>query len=293
MLPSIMDARMSITKLSSRSPYGTPTRYRRPAAGSGMHHAPSKDEGIRTRRYTPMTPESINEDLRFEIGHRFDHRGDRVVDGRGGESWESRETFVSRDFDASSRGLSGRLSGKRADDSDTSLGHKRRRLLLDAADAEALPRRGNRAREVDGGLAPQDALLHVGSWCDPSPQRPARLSTEVDSYSGHRARGRMVESRGRASSGDSRLATPDLAPLSSDFVFCSCCDDDEEDMINETWYLAGRAKMDAQRETPPSIPPAAGRNLRLLTTSSRECNGVHRRHDHWRNPKTRMTVTHA
>ncbi|OLN81495.1 hypothetical protein CCHL11_10313 [Colletotrichum chlorophyti] len=45
-----------------------------------------------------------------------------------------------------------------------------------------------------------------------------------------------------------RLHTPDLAPLSTDIQFFPCHDEEVEDRINETWYLAGREKIDKQRQ---------------------------------------------
>ncbi|KFA77006.1 hypothetical protein S40288_11700 [Stachybotrys chartarum IBT 40288] len=49
------------------------------------------------------------------------------------------------------------------------------------------------------------------------------------------------------SPGEGRLPTPDLVHMPGG-GFCSCCID-TQDQINEAWYLAGRAKMDAQLES--------------------------------------------
>lgn len=46
-----------------------------------------------------------------------------------------------------------------------------------------------------------------------------------------------------------RLRTPDIAPLSTDVQFFPCLGDEaEEDRINEAWYLAGRERVDCQRQ---------------------------------------------
>ncbi|KAF0318613.1 hypothetical protein GQ607_014164 [Colletotrichum asianum] len=50
-----------------------------------------------------------------------------------------------------------------------------------------------------------------------------------------------------------RLRTPDLAPLSTDVQFFPCLGDErEEDRVNETWYLAGRERVDSQRKHYPA-----------------------------------------
>lgn len=52
----------------------------------------------------------------------------------------------------------------------------------------------------------------------------------------------------RAPHGD-RLRTPYIAPMSTDVQFFPCLGDErEEDRINDTWYLAGREKVDSQRQ---------------------------------------------
>ncbi|KAK2778827.1 hypothetical protein CKAH01_11601 [Colletotrichum kahawae] len=46
-----------------------------------------------------------------------------------------------------------------------------------------------------------------------------------------------------------RLRTPDLAPLSTHVQFFPCLGDErEEDRVNETWYLAGRERVDSQMD---------------------------------------------
>lgn len=44
-----------------------------------------------------------------------------------------------------------------------------------------------------------------------------------------------------------RLPSPDLQPMATDYEFCACCED-QDAKINEFWYLAGKARVDAQGE---------------------------------------------
>ncbi|KPM44592.1 hypothetical protein AK830_g1912 [Neonectria ditissima] len=43
----------------------------------------------------------------------------------------------------------------------------------------------------------------------------------------------------------SGLSTPELGPMSMDYEFCACCKN-EEDRINETWYMTSKVKMEDQ-----------------------------------------------
>lgn len=48
------------------------------------------------------------------------------------------------------------------------------------------------------------------------------------------------------------LPPPELSPMSTHYVFCPCCGD-EDDRINDTWRMAGKEKMNAQCTLRPCL----------------------------------------
>ncbi|KAJ3963153.1 hypothetical protein N0V92_000135 [Colletotrichum tropicale] len=134
------------------------------------------------------------------------------------------------------------------------------------------PQRTSKSHKRDRS---QSSLLAIGSWSDQSSHHDARLSQA------HRFHDAPLFNDGPESKDLSaapeddfilfpddtpepalvpyeaalpprapripRLRTPDLAPLSTDVQFFPCLGDErEEDRVNETWYLAGRERVDSQ-----------------------------------------------
>jgi hypothetical protein len=93
-------------------------------------------------------------------------------------------------------------------------------------------------------------LISLGSWCEIDPPRQRVISPEPPVQ----AKSRMAVSYLPSPPGTPtipRLPSPDLAPMALDFQFCACCTGDEEDRVNEFWYMASRKKMDSQCEYKP------------------------------------------
>ncbi|KEY64606.1 hypothetical protein S7711_10632 [Stachybotrys chartarum IBT 7711] len=88
--------------------------------------------------------------------------------------------------------------------------------------------------------APDSDLRFLGAWSESGFVRHRETPTEFISKKPY-----VDPVFGKPHSpGEGRLPTPDLVHMPGS-GFCSCCVD-TQDQINEAWYLAGRAKMDAQ-----------------------------------------------
>ncbi|KAM5372542.1 hypothetical protein ACJZ2D_007442 [Fusarium nematophilum] len=86
------------------------------------------------------------------------------------------------------------------------------------------------------------SVAHAGSWCnsalrDSFETQPGFIDVEDDI---------LADDWRPMTPRESRLSTPDLAPLCTHYEFCKCCSNEDEDKINEEWYLASKAKMDSQ-----------------------------------------------
>lgn len=93
-------------------------------------------------------------------------------------------------------------------------------------------------------LAPDGGFAYAGSWCHSAPVEPSHLELEW-----HISERVILADDWRPDTPrDTRLSTPDLPPLSTDFEFCPCnrSGDREQDRINQEFYLATRSKMDVQ-----------------------------------------------
>ncbi|KAF5550019.1 hypothetical protein FPHYL_9483 [Fusarium phyllophilum] len=90
----------------------------------------------------------------------------------------------------------------------------------------------------DGGFA------YAGSWCYSAPVEPSHL--ELEWHNPERVV--LTDDWRPETPRDTRLSTPDLPPLSTDFEFCPChhSGEHEQDRINQEFYLATRSKMDVQ-----------------------------------------------
>ncbi|RBR04547.1 hypothetical protein FVER53590_25528 [Fusarium verticillioides] len=90
----------------------------------------------------------------------------------------------------------------------------------------------------DGGFA------YAGSWCYTAPVKPSHL--ELEWHNPERVV--LADDWCPETPRDTRLSTPDLPPLSTDFEFCPChgSGEHEQDRINQEFYLATRSKMDVQ-----------------------------------------------
>ncbi|KAF9767720.1 hypothetical protein IL306_015079 [Fusarium sp. DS 682] len=90
----------------------------------------------------------------------------------------------------------------------------------------------------DGGLA------HMGSWCHSAPAESSNMEIEWHGTD----RDVLSEDWYPKTPMDTRLSTPDLPPLSTDFEFCPCHHPGEhdQDRINKEFYFATRSKMDVQ-----------------------------------------------
>ncbi|RMJ07713.1 hypothetical protein CDV36_012691 [Fusarium kuroshium] len=98
----------------------------------------------------------------------------------------------------------------------------------------------------DGGrpshLSRDEGLSHAGSWCHLTPRESIEVHDPVDDE-----KDILTEDWTPMTPRDSRLSTPDLAPLCTDFEFCSCHPNGlDEDKINEDFYFVSRSKMDMQ-----------------------------------------------
>ncbi|KAH7251587.1 hypothetical protein BKA59DRAFT_128803 [Fusarium tricinctum] len=87
-------------------------------------------------------------------------------------------------------------------------------------------------------------LAHTGSWChlasmDFVQERWKFPGTDQDI---------LADDWRPMTPRDTRLSTPDLPPLSTDFEFCPChySDETEQERINEDFYFVSRSKMDMQ-----------------------------------------------
>ncbi|KAG8360507.1 hypothetical protein FVEN_g1931 [Fusarium venenatum] len=93
-------------------------------------------------------------------------------------------------------------------------------------------------------LAYDRSLAHTGSWCHSTPISPSEGQLEI--YGSEQDV--LSEDWYPRTPIDTRLSTPDLPPLSTDYEFCPCHlpDEHRQDRINEDFYLATRSKMDMQ-----------------------------------------------
>ncbi|KAH7140099.1 hypothetical protein B0J13DRAFT_557197 [Dactylonectria estremocensis] len=95
----------------------------------------------------------------------------------------------------------------------------------------------------------------IGSWCTTNLEHPAAhpndlFETEKDA---------LLDDWYPITPRESRLPTPDLAPLCMHYEFCTCCQN-EEDRINENWYMTSRAKINDQRRLSALCPQVATSN---------------------------------
>ncbi|KAF4469835.1 hypothetical protein FALBO_3275 [Fusarium albosuccineum] len=119
--------------------------------------------------------------------------------------------------------------------------HPRKRLRVSSPPSASI-------HPLDGGwsshLSRDEGLQYTGSWCHSAP----RDSIETKSGLSDAADDILAEDWRPRTPRESRLPTPDLAPISTDFEFCPCHQRDEgEDVrINEEYYFVSRSKMDIQ-----------------------------------------------
>ncbi|RGP71616.1 hypothetical protein FLONG3_7051 [Fusarium longipes] len=93
-------------------------------------------------------------------------------------------------------------------------------------------------------FASDTGLAYTGSWCQSTPFDVSEAQLEV-----HDAERDVLSEDWRPRTPiDTRLSTPDLPPLSTDYEFCPCHLPGEhgQDRINEDFYFATRSKMDKQ-----------------------------------------------
>ncbi|QGI78810.1 hypothetical protein CEK25_005539 [Fusarium fujikuroi] len=93
-------------------------------------------------------------------------------------------------------------------------------------------------------LAPDGGFAYAGSWCYTAPVEPSHM--ELEWHNSERVV--LTDDWRPETPRDTRLSTPDLPPLSTDFEFCPChrSGEHEQDRINQEFYLATRSKMDVQ-----------------------------------------------
>ncbi|KAF4972137.1 hypothetical protein FSARC_1212 [Fusarium sarcochroum] len=91
---------------------------------------------------------------------------------------------------------------------------------------------------IDGGLA------HTGSWCHSASMGSGEMQSEPYGVEDDI----LAEDWHPMTPMASRLSTPDLPPLSTDFEFCPChqTNSNEDDRINEDFYFVTKSKMDMQ-----------------------------------------------
>jgi hypothetical protein len=92
--------------------------------------------------------------------------------------------------------------------------------------------------------SPDGGFAYAGSWCHSAPVEPSHL--ELEWHNSERVV--LTDDWRPQTPRDTRLSTPDLPPLSTDFEFCPChrSGEHEQDRINQEFYLAIRSKMDVQ-----------------------------------------------
>ncbi|ESU13780.1 hypothetical protein FGSG_07511 [Fusarium graminearum PH-1] len=93
-------------------------------------------------------------------------------------------------------------------------------------------------------LASDEGLAHTGSWCHLTPIDPSEAQLETHDSEEDVLIGDWYP----RTPIDTRMSTPDLPPLSTDYEFCPChipCEH-RQDKINEDFYFATRSKMDIQ-----------------------------------------------
>lgn len=76
----------------------------------------------------------------------------------------------------------------------------------------------------------------------------------------------------------SRLSTPDLAPMSTHYQFCTCCPDNvlDEDKINDMWYFGSKARVEQQGEL-----NECPFGFSDVTRYSNRCHGIYRCDESW------------
>ncbi|KAM0424240.1 hypothetical protein ACHAPT_010612 [Fusarium lateritium] len=91
----------------------------------------------------------------------------------------------------------------------------------------------------------EEGLSHAGSWCHLAPKESIEVYDPIDD-----GKDILAEDWTPMTPRDSRLSTPDLSPMCTDFEFCPChsvTDNLEEDVkINEYYYVVSKSKMDMQ-----------------------------------------------
>lgn len=121
----------------------------------------------------------------------------------------------------------------------TVTGPYKSRLSTEDGPVEVLTHRGSVLADKRG----ESDLNFLGTWCG----KDFELFGDEDAS--HVERHQMAQELSSMTPQGFRLPTPELAPMCTEYEFCTCCEHgDEEARINEVWYLARRAKMDAQCE---------------------------------------------
>ncbi|SPJ81909.1 uncharacterized protein FTOL_09314 [Fusarium torulosum] len=90
----------------------------------------------------------------------------------------------------------------------------------------------------------EEGLAHTGSWCHLASMGSIQERWEFPDTD----RDVLADDWQPKTPRDTRLSTPDLPPLSTDFEFCPChhSDETEQEKINEDFYFVSRSKMDMQ-----------------------------------------------
>jgi hypothetical protein len=90
----------------------------------------------------------------------------------------------------------------------------------------------------------EEGLAHTGSWCHLASMDSIQDRWEFPDTD----RDVLADDWRPKTPRDTRLSTPDLPPLSTDFEFCPCHHSDEagQERINEDFYFVSRSKMDMQ-----------------------------------------------
>ncbi|KAL6401717.1 hypothetical protein AUP68_15596 [Ilyonectria robusta] len=81
----------------------------------------------------------------------------------------------------------------------------------------------------------------IGSWCNTDLTHAIVSPKDLFEYE----KDALLDDWHPRTPRECRLSTPDLAPLCMDYEFCACCQN-EDDRINETWYMTSKVKMEDQ-----------------------------------------------
>ncbi|KAM0218501.1 hypothetical protein ACHAPQ_005397 [Fusarium lateritium] len=98
--------------------------------------------------------------------------------------------------------------------------------------------------EFEWPTTDQEGLAHTGSWCHLASMDSVQERWEFSDPD----QDVLADNWRPTTPRDTRLSTPDLPPLSTDFEFCPChhSDESEQERINEDFYFISRSKMDMQ-----------------------------------------------